>query len=1443
MQFSGNMSLEAPSLPKGGGAITSIGLQTGAVGPDGAATSSLSLPITPGRGYAPSISLSYNSQAGNGPFGIGWFINLPSISRRTRIGVPEYGPTDEFVAPNGEVLVPLLDASANPIGVSRTSLLGIALNTSYRVTSYRTRVENDFSRLEYWQPTGDDKENDFWVWYSTDGQVHLLGYESQARIETSLSTENIHTAQWLLNASVSATGEQIWYSWCQENEDNCSTTEKNTHSSAIAQRYLNEVYYGNLKAGRTFPCLNGQDALKTGWLFILVFDYGSRSTILADAPTFTPTDQWPCRQDIFSNYGYGFDLRTRRLCRQVLMFHRLETLAGRASGEDAPALVSRLLLTYNESPVITTLISACQMAFEDNNESSVLTLPPLTLYWSIFDEMAISSDWQSLDLEYLSPLKSWQYLDLWGEGIAGVLYRDSGAWWYRSPERDRESNDNNAVIWGKPCRLPSLPSLRSGATLIDLNGDGRLQWVVTQAGVHGHFDLDRDNAEQWLHFSPISALPVEFSHPRAQLADITGSGIADLVLIGPQSVRLYVGKEDGWQAGQTVLQSDNILLPIPGADPKTLVAFSDPLGSGQQHLVQVSAHEVTCWPNLGHGHFGQAISLPGFSIPEQDFNPDQVYLADVDGSGAVDLIYAYTDRLDIYRNQSGNQFSTPLSIALPPGVHYDQTCQLQVADVQGLGIASLLLIIPHMETRHYVLHLTKEKPWLLTETRNNMGASQILKYRSSAQFWLDEKAKAQETGAAQPSCYLPFTLHTLWRIETNDEITGNYLTSEITYRHGVWDGKEREFRGFGYIAVQDTDHVVTNAGTGDVSFPSLMCSWYATGIDAIDSHFTNSFWSGDDSSFAAFTPRFTIGEGSEETDCSPEDRQQYAFWLTRAMKGLPLRSELYGLDDNEQANTPYQVTEHRLQTRLIEKQGHSPTVWPSVIESRSYVYERVASDPQCSQQTTLSSDACGMPLRTVNVNYPRRALLAINPYPDTLPETLFASSYDEQQQNLCILLTQTSWYYLDDMSQGKWFAGLPDKTRSDTFISAGNEVFSEGLNLEILNSTNSPIADDKTYVLTGQQQTYWLDINNIPQATTPAFPPRVAYRDQATFDEEILQRLQIIPANENIIEYLSKAGYQQVDYLFSHLSEKEKKLWATRSGSTDYADESLFWRPLSYRSSPLTGKNTLSWDPHNCVITQHTNAIGLTVKAQHDWRFLKPTQITDINDNISNITLDALGRVTSSRFSGTENGTTVGYSNKVFTIPVNADAALALITPQPFARCYVYISDSWTWENTQKLPPHAVVLTTDRYDSDSEQQIRQDVIFSDGFGRELQRSIRVEAGEAWQRTDDGALKVGADNTPESRQTTTRWTVSGRTEFNNKGQPIRTYQPYFIDSWKYVEDDSARLDLYADTHYYDPIGREWKIETAKKWFIRRLYTPWFIVSEDENDTASEADSSL
>jgi len=73
----------------------------------------MTVPIatSPGRsGFGPQLSLFYDSGAGNGPFGLGWSLDLPSITRKTEKGLPRYfdaQQSDVFVLSDAEDLVPV----------------------------------------------------------------------------------------------------------------------------------------------------------------------------------------------------------------------------------------------------------------------------------------------------------------------------------------------------------------------------------------------------------------------------------------------------------------------------------------------------------------------------------------------------------------------------------------------------------------------------------------------------------------------------------------------------------------------------------------------------------------------------------------------------------------------------------------------------------------------------------------------------------------------------------------------------------------------------------------------------------------------------------------------------------------------------------------------------------------------------------------------------------------------------------------------------------------------------------------------------------------------------------------------------------------------------------------------------------------------------------------
>src|SRR6185436_12124330 len=173
------------SLPKGGGAIRGMGEKFAANPVTGTGSMSVRIATSPGRsGFAPQLSLSYDSGAGNGPFGFGWSLSLPAITRKTEKGLPQYLDADEsdvFILSGAEDLVPVLVQNAQGKW-ERENLPPRTVNAkTYRVDRYRPRIEGLFARIERWTNPRDTTDV-FWRSISEDNITSWYGKTPESRI-------------------------------------------------------------------------------------------------------------------------------------------------------------------------------------------------------------------------------------------------------------------------------------------------------------------------------------------------------------------------------------------------------------------------------------------------------------------------------------------------------------------------------------------------------------------------------------------------------------------------------------------------------------------------------------------------------------------------------------------------------------------------------------------------------------------------------------------------------------------------------------------------------------------------------------------------------------------------------------------------------------------------------------------------------------------------------------------------------------------------------------------------------------------------------------------------------------------------------------------------------------------------------------------------------------
>lgn len=98
--------LPSIAIPKGGGAIRGMGEKFAANPVTGTGSMTVPIAASPGRsGFGPQLALSYDSGAGNGPFGFGWSLSLPAITRKTDKGLPKYQAAEEsdVFIPSGQI--------------------------------------------------------------------------------------------------------------------------------------------------------------------------------------------------------------------------------------------------------------------------------------------------------------------------------------------------------------------------------------------------------------------------------------------------------------------------------------------------------------------------------------------------------------------------------------------------------------------------------------------------------------------------------------------------------------------------------------------------------------------------------------------------------------------------------------------------------------------------------------------------------------------------------------------------------------------------------------------------------------------------------------------------------------------------------------------------------------------------------------------------------------------------------------------------------------------------------------------------------------------------------------------------------------------------------------------------------------------------------------------
>jgi YD repeat-containing protein len=819
-------SSQAIQVPKGSGTIEGMGESFSMQLSTGVGTFSIPIAIPSARGGAqPSLSLSYSSSTGWGIAGMGWDIGVPFIARQTDRGIPGYDDRadfhfgqDRFVFNGGQELVPICTVTTNR-GCDG-ALAGEAMPPwSAGAQYFRARVEGSFLRF-------------FW---SSDHLTWRVQDKSGVTMEFGMPLDG-SSYRGGLEANPDKPKEIYRWNLVRQYD-----TQGDANPTTGNPEPVNVVVYRYLQNGAATYLSD-------------VYDTTPAATPMSkDLKAFAHHTRlvYEERPDPTTSYKSGWLVERRFRVARIDVTSKTQKYGSSRNRQ----LVRRYHFAYNdENPV--SLLESVQLegrcaTNEDSQylelgdgslkESNCPRLPPMTFGYTPYAiggavQQLSASPPHSVD-EDLSDL-----FDVNSDGLPDVLVTAPGTYgaghaaFFNSPNgvadsfggatrigvrgvngatagTIRLSNSNVAPLdldGDATIDLLHMPVAKSYAVYTPRNSAGGWEWVgravETSDGLSSKIDLGRDALD-------------------TRVLDVNFDGLVDVVRTTGTEVQTFLalgrypngngrfGKGALTGANSSRLSTEPIRACVPWSGTPVRfgdreIQLADMNGDGMQDIVRLQRGAVRYWPGRGNGFwgtgerddceagtFGQDRHVAMDSSPQfSDLSGSSVRLDDVNGDGLDDIVQIRFDAIDLWVNDDGKGFFRKQTLAGTPKSPSFAN-RVRLVDVNGSGTRDVLWA--NGNRYQYLDLLGGKRPFLLNRVANGLGKTTDLEYGTSTAEML---AAARD---GKPfATVIPTVVHVVKRVIESDNLTlAGALPSrhvvEYSYRDPLWDGRQREFRGFG----------------------------------------------------------------------------------------------------------------------------------------------------------------------------------------------------------------------------------------------------------------------------------------------------------------------------------------------------------------------------------------------------------------------------------------------------------------------------------------------------------------------------------------------------------------------------------------------------------------------------------------------------------------------